>query len=78
MQAVVTIKLEKNSKHNPKMKRDGECPLTALIPLMKSYCSDITGQHHSVLIEAQSLSRIAQKARALFGEDVHITRIEQV
>ena len=78
MQAIVTIKLSKNTRHNPKKKLGGECPISTLIPFTGRFCTDITGQHHSLLIEAESLSRIAQKARALFGEDVHITRIEQV
>ena len=78
MQAIITIKLAKNSKHNPKKKLGGECPLTSLIPFTGKFCTDVTGQHHSILIEAESLSIIGQKARALFGEDVHITRIEQV
>jgi hypothetical protein len=61
---IVTIKLPKNSGHNPQDKVTGECPFT------HGTCTDVTGEHHSAVM--------SQKAIASLPEGVHITRVEDL
>lgn len=66
---IVTIKLPKHPSHNPRSKVTGECPVS----LYK--CTDQTGEHHSVLVNADSISAV----RHHFAfKGVHVTRIEHV
>ena len=71
MQAIVTFKLKKNPKHDPKWKITGQCPCNPL-----AVCTDVTGQHHSRLITGRDMKEIEDIANNYLGH--HITRIEQV
>lgn len=64
---LVTVKLPRNPKHDPRRKVAGNCPVTGL------YCTDVTGEHHTVLIEASDVTTAEVDARMLYG---HVTRIE--
>ena len=46
MKAIVTIRLPRNPDHDPLHKKSGLCPVS------NEYCTDITGEHHSILMEA--------------------------
>jgi hypothetical protein len=66
---VVTVKLPRNEAHDPRNKVTAPCPLSG------RECTDQTGEHHSVLVEAQS----AIGARDYFiAAGVHVTRVEAV
>lgn len=65
----VTVKIPKNPEHDPRNKREGWCPVDG------GFCSDVTGEHHTLLVEAPNPSL----ARAALSQDIeHITRIELV
>jgi hypothetical protein len=65
---IVTVKMPKNPVHDPKNKITGACPTYG------QWCTDVTGEHHSLLIEARS----ADDVRAYLGRiQVHLTRIER-
>ena len=70
MKAIVTVKLPKNPKHNPKNKKVGWCPLGN-----KKVCTDVTGSHHSYIETGETKAEIEYKARQKYG---HITRIENL
>jgi len=72
MQAIVTVKLPKNPKHNPRNKVSGECPLSKQLGV-SIYCTDTTGEHHSYIEEGKTIQEIEDKAKRMFG---HVTRIE--
>lgn len=63
---IVTIKKPKHADHDPKNKVTGICGFSR-------NCTDVTGQHHSFLVEANSEQDIRDTLT-----DVHITRIESV
>lgn len=66
---VVTVKLPRNEAHDPRNKVTAPCPVSG------RECTDQTGEHHSVLVEAQS----ATEARDRFtAEGIHVTRVEMV
>lgn len=65
---IVTVKRDSDPNHNPHMKLFGDCPESG------RSCTDTTGAHHSVLVQAPTL----QKVRAALKGKVHITRIEEV
>ena len=67
---IVTLKLARNPGHNPAAK------ITAPWPLSELECTDQTGQHHSVLIEADGDSDTVR--RYLLDCGKHVTRIEYV
>ena len=72
MQAIVTVKLPRDSSHDPRNKKSGKCPL------FKEYagsflCTDVTGSHHSYIEHGDSLMEIRKNAEKKFG---HVTRIE--
>lgn len=64
---IVTIKLPKNPEHNPHDKKTGECAVSAL-------CTDVTGEHHSLLVEATDDAVAAVVARRHGYQ--HVTRVE--
>lgn len=68
---IVTVKLPKNPDHDPTNKVKGECPIDG------SYCTDVTGAHHSVLFTG-GLS--TEWVRVHFEKTLgfHVTRIETV
>ena len=67
-QYIVTVKQYQDG-HEPNNKRIGNC-ITSVV------CTDFTGHHHSVLIQADTISEAQNKIVALFGE-IHITRVEE-
>ena len=69
---IVTIKLPHRSIHDPKHKKEGMCPLNV------GYCSDMTGDHHSTIINTNSIENARKMTKLTYGENVHITRIELV
>ena len=82
MKAIVTIKLPKDPKHNSHNKKLGTCKIYPF-----NYCTDKTGEHHSILIEIPDeifvhcdifikLAVIKEKVLNLYGRKTHITRIE--
>ena len=68
MKAIVTIKIDKNPRHDPSNKQIGKCPCSNI-------CTDMTGAHHSYLEEGISMEDIEKKAKSKYK---HITRIEIV
>lgn len=72
LQFIVTIKLPKNKNHNPQDKKIGQCPAFD----GSGFCSDVTGEHHSYMQDADSPAQAAEFAR-LIGFS-HVTRVEQV
>lgn len=70
MKAIVTVKLPRNPRHNPRNKVTGMCPLKE-----NGVCTDITGSHHSYIEEGEDRFEIYWKARQKYG---HVTRIELV
>lgn len=66
MKYLVTIKLRRNPDHDPQDKKSGPCRVS-------QYCTDVTGQHHTYLTEAESESAARSRAEINFG---HVTRIE--
>jgi hypothetical protein len=69
MRAIVTVKLERNPKHDPSHKKDGMCPVSG------KYCTDITGQHHSFVVDGTSIPDIQNRTLLRYK---HITRIEVI
>ena len=65
---LVTIKLRRDSRHDPRNKQTGICPVSP-------YCTDVTGEHHTMLIEASDEEHAIRQASALGSR---ITRIERV
>jgi hypothetical protein len=74
MRAIVTVKLPRNSKHDPQHKQVGVCPLSKILKGV-TQCSDITGEHHSYIEEGEDITDIETKAKAKFP---HVTRIEVI
>lgn len=71
MKFIVTFKLDKNPKHDPKHKVIDQCPCNML-----KMCSDSTGQHHSRIISAKNSLEAKYLCNSYLG--YHITRIEEV
>jgi len=69
MQAIVTVKLPINPKHNPRNKKTGKCPVTQWL------CTDVTGSHHSYIESGENRAEIYWKAKVRFG---HVTRVEVI
>jgi hypothetical protein len=68
-QYIVTLKLARNvfRPHDPANKVTGPCPLSG------HECTDLTGVHHSVVVDAQT----AADARVHFtSQGIHVTRVE--
>jgi hypothetical protein len=68
MKAIVTIKIDRNPRHDPFNKQTGNCPCS-------NTCTDMTGAHHSYLEEGTSIEDIEKKAKSKYK---HITRIEVI
>ena len=66
MTFLVTVKLPRRDDHDPAHKVTGRCPVPPHF-----HCTDVTGQHHTVLVTAES----AEGAAARFP-GWHITRVE--
>lgn len=74
MWAIVTVKIKRNIKHDPKHKHVGPCPLNGVV-FKAGICSDMTGSHHSYIEKGEDILEIELKARQLFK---HVTRIEPI
>lgn len=72
MIGVVTVKLPRNPKHDPRNKKSGICPISLIIE-RGTWCTDTTGSHHSYVEKGANRKEIENKARSKFK---HITRIE--
>ncbi|HEY6019073.1 MAG TPA: hypothetical protein VIY48_04010 [Candidatus Paceibacterota bacterium] len=66
----VTVKLPKNPEHDPHNKQTGACPAGD----GESVCTDVTGEHHTILITADDQDH----AKFLVRNYKHVTRIEEV
>lgn len=66
---IVTVKLPKAPFHDPRNKVAGACPVSGL------HCTDTTGEHHSVLVEAESSQAVFETYRA---REIHVTRVEEI
>lgn len=70
MRAIVTVKLPRRADHDPRNKVTGPCPVAGA----NTHCTDVTGEHHSVLVEDMP---DVDTVRACFaGLGQHVTRIE--
>lgn len=70
MKYIVTVRLKLDVDHDPRRKKVGPCPVTG------EFCSDVTGAHHSFLVEADGERAVTDKVE---GDGFpHITRIEVV
>ena len=67
---IVTVKLAKNPKHDPRNKKTGKCPAGV------GTCTDVAGEHHSFLFGSDD-PRGIEYVRENW-KDYHITRIEEV
>jgi hypothetical protein len=65
---IVTVKLPKKPEHDPDNKRMGACA-------MSPECSDVTGEHHSYLVTAETADAARANGEERFG---HVTRVELV
>ena len=68
MPYIVTIKLPRNPNHDPHNKVTGTCPAS----LDGETCTDVTGEHHSLLVRDQEAMDV------WLNSGVHVTRVEQV
>lgn len=66
---LVTVKLPKNPEHNPRSKMAGPCPVNG------EPCSDITGEHHTIVVRSTSLTMATLESQAKYG---HVTRVESL
>lgn len=69
MIAIVTVKLKRDSTHDPRNKIVGACPLGG----RTSKCTDVTGSHHSYIEVGKDLDQIYALAKRKYG---HVTRVE--
>jgi len=67
---LVTIKVPKDPHHDPRNKQTGMCPVT-----MKT-CTDVTGEHHTIMVVGSTVQAVTNQVHGLGYE--HITRIEEV
>lgn len=67
---LVTVKLPRNPDHDPNNKVTGVCPAFG------TYCTDVTGAHHTVLVRNIGSAVAARIEYELMG--FHVTRIEHV
>lgn len=71
-QFMVTVKLLRQPGHDPLEKVTGLCPITDSAAM----CTDTTGQHHTVLVEGDSITHVMADWKMRRGH--HVTRIEEV
>ena len=73
MNYIVTVRMrEKNPGHDPHSKKAGRCPVSG-------WCTDVTGEHHSFLMEVAGEDDVREFVRT-YGEasGYRLTRIEDV
>lgn len=72
MSWIVTVRmLEKNPDHDPRDKKAGKCPVSG-------YCTDVTGEHHSFLLDAGDEQEVRELVR--WSGETHgyrLTRLEE-
>jgi hypothetical protein len=78
MKVIITVSLgpkwEKEHNHDPMNKKTGFCPLDIKMNTGQSrFCTDITGRHHSIEVEVESMAEIKSFYRGL-----KVTRVEPV
>lgn len=66
---LVTVRFPEDPNHDPRNKVTGECPLTS------GDCTDVTGAHHTMLIESDGT---AESVREEFATHYRVTRVEEV
>jgi len=72
---IVTVKLPRNPEHNPREKVVGTCPLSH--PDEPLHCTDVTGEHHSILTTTDGMT--VNDVKAEWEEQgFHVTRVEEV
>lgn len=69
-QFLVTVKIPRNPAHDPFNKIAGTCPVSG------AHCTDITGQHHTLLVSAQNIDQLQRTI--VFPDGASLTRIEKV
>lgn len=67
---LVTLKLPSNPEHDPHNKKSGPCPLTG------KACTDITGVHHTTIMNAETLGEAMRIAKD--NMPYPVTRIEEM
>ncbi len=66
---LVTVKLPRNRLHDPRNKKEGECPVNT-----DYACTDITGAHHSVIAEREMIPSKRRKVhRVKYGSANSLT-----
>lgn len=66
---IVTVKHDPIKGHDPQNKHTGHCPVAEV-------CTDVTGAHHSVLVQADDTTDARVVARR-HGHS-HVTRVETI
>lgn len=74
MWAIVTVKIKRNPRHDPKSKHIGPCPINGVV-FKSGICTDMTGSHHSYIAKGKDLEEITYYAERKFD---HVTRIEPI
>lgn len=69
---LVTVKLPKNPEHNPRDKKTGPCPVNG------KPCTDVTGEHHTFLMDYGTEDLAIEAVRESFEVLYHVTRVETV
>jgi hypothetical protein len=77
MNFLVTVRLPKNSDHNPRAKKTGPCPVNG------KPCTDVTGEHHTFLVDLDGHTlhggkMDAEAVREIYQDIYHVTRVETV
>lgn len=66
---IVTVRRPRDPSHDPYRKKTGEC-------IEGMLCTDVTGEHHSMLVAAKTRELAVDVAK--FRGFSHVTRIEEV
>jgi hypothetical protein len=67
---LITVKLPRDPDHDPTNRKAGTCPVN------HGNCTDITGPHHTFLLEADgNQTEMMEEVRTRWP---HVTRIEEV
>lgn len=69
---LVTVRLPRNPNHDPHNKITGNCPAN-----LGSICTDSTGEHHTIRVEANTFAEARQFVVETLGFK-HITRMEEI
>lgn len=69
-QFLVTVRLPKNPAHNPRDKKTGPCPVNG------KPCTDVTGEHHSFLVDLDDMD--AEGVHEIYLGIHRVTRVETI